>query len=194
MLHRVNLLDWRTAQRRYQQRIIIGLAMLLLLLFILLQAAMFTVVNQKSNRLNEEQTRLILPRTQLEQQLTQANLALKEIANLERFLTHKQRLDSYRLRVFQLEQLIVTTLPDAIYLDKIALNRLSVTIDGVTQQAETIAKFIEALQASPLIEDVKIRTVLPASNRWMQSYQHFSLTFEFADKTLVDPVGKNDDS
>jgi type IV pilus assembly protein PilN len=194
MLHKVNLLDWRTAQRRQQQWATIGLAMLLLLLFILIQTAMFTVVNSRGKKLNEEQTRLIIPRTQLEQRFTQVKLALKEIESLKHFLTNKQRLDSYRLRVFQLEQLIVTTIPDSIYLDKIALNQLSVTVEGVTLQADAIADFIETLQASPLIGEVKIRTVLPASNRWMESYQYFSLTFAFADKTLVDRVGNNDDS
>ena len=193
MLHRVNLLDWRDAHQRRQRVVTVGLSVLLLLCFVAFQAALCVVTNQKDKALREDQARLMIPQTELEQQLNKIRSDQREVEQLSHVLAHKQRIDHHRLRIFMLKTLIVKSIPDTIYLDTMTLNQLSVTIDGVSPLADTIAVFIEVLQASPLIRDVKIRSVLPASSRWSASFQSFSLTFEFADNASDQWIGHNNE-
>jgi len=156
MTIRINLLDWRAANRERRRKrflSILGFTVAGSLLIVLVgYLGMGAAVDHQKER-NEY----------LRQQIAELDKQIKEIQELEKVKANLiarmnviEQLQQSRSATVHFFDEIVNTLPDGVYLTSIKQSGANVTIDGIAESNGRISSYMKNLDASPWFRDPKL--------------------------------------
>lgn len=174
---RINLLPWREAarKRRLIEFLIAGGAALALTLLLGIVVHL-EMERRVSNQL--ERNRI------LEAEITQLNLQIKEIEDLEKIKADLlsrmqiiQELQESRPQIVRLFDALVATIPDGVYLTKLDQNGTSLVVEGRAQSDERVSAFMRNIEASQWIGKPNL-LLIEHTDKTTTGLSHFRLTFE----------------
>ncbi|MCG9684588.1 PilN domain-containing protein [Vibrio sp. Isolate23] len=179
----INLIPWRADQR--QQRI---RHLVFSLSFVVLIASLVVVTGEHylQSQIRLQQSRVEQLKnwgSHLDQKVSQVNAIEQKVAALKGEIIELQELHAQRYFPLQLIALLPELLPESVYLDHINLVGRQVSLAGIAETAEQLNELLANLQRSPMIEGVKLQSVVHGVQRFSNIYQSFSLTFELVERS-----------
>ncbi len=186
MLHSINLLPWREAQKRaYRQRFVYLLFLASVMSFSLQWLAswyldyQFQVQQQRITFLNQHIA-------ELDQQVLSLTQAEQQHQDVTDRLATVEALQAKRNKTTQLMDLVPQLIPEGVYIDQMTMNGHSIVISGISDGTARLATMLNLLENSPLVTELEMHSIVSGSYRFNKQFQSFEVSFLFDEpKTSV---------
>lgn len=191
MLHNINLLPWREeAKQKHQQRFW-GLLALTLICAVLVQASIGYWFDIEYNKQAASLDQLKVNVAQLNGQIKQIETVQLKKEDLLARLEVISALQQNRNKTTELMNLFQQVIPSGVYVDKIKMQGLSVTVVGISENTTQLTTLLDTLESSPQLTDIIIHSISDNAQRFNQNFQKFNLSFQLLpnEQTLVDQAG-----
>lgn len=179
MLHKVNLLAWRDAQRDKHKRQFFGLLCLGILFALSLQWLAGSYLNFQSKQQQARLNYLVAYIEQLDQRID----ALKQVEGDHKALLTRleavEILQSQRNKTTQFMNMIPKLVPEGVYVDKIKMNGDRVEMSGISDTTSRLATMLDNLETSPLLVEIEMHSIVHGKVRFGNTFQTFSVSFSF---------------
>ena len=166
---RINLLDWRGAQRerrKQQFTVLLGLAFLVSAAIVgIAYFAMDAAISHQQERNQILQKEI----TALDKQIVEIQELQKVKANLLARMRVIEQLQQSRSATVHFFDEIINTLPDGVYLTSIKQSGADVTLDGNAESNGRISAYMENLDASPWFKDPKLVIIKTSEKNHLRS-------------------------
>lgn len=190
MLHEINLLPWRGAQKKQRkQRLLYQFVLAVALSVFCLFFMGFYLEGQvrtQSERLSQLDRYLVNLDAELDELYSIEDEVKMRISRLS-YIQEKQRDRSVTtVLINQLSVLI----PDGVYIDKMSRQGPIVDLLGISDGSQQLDKLLNRLESSPFFSNVQFNTIGVGSLRINPLLQTFTLTFKFNVSSLFDAPEK----
>lgn len=185
---RINLLPWREAERRRQQRSFLlaavsAVAVVLLVgLGVRVQIDSMIAAQQSRNQLLEGEIAALDQRIEKIEQLEQTKADL--LARMDVI----QQLQESRPEVVHLFDELVASIPDGVFLTAVKQSGNQVEVEGRAQSNARVSAFMRNIDASTWISQAKL-LVIENKDQTGTGFSHFRLSFE---QQRLDPEAAED--
>ncbi len=182
---KINLLDWRQAQRDKRQK---DFGVALALTAVLGAAVTFGINAKVTGDVEFQQSR----NAQLKREIKDMDKAIAEIKTLDKVkqdLLARMRiieeLQRSRTEIVHFFDEVVTTIPDGLYLKELSQNGRTTTINGIAESNGRVSSYIRNLDASDWFEDARL-IVIKAEDKNRRRYSDFKLQFRTTKQSSAD--------
>ena len=178
---RINLLDWRQEKREKRQRNFLGSLAFTALIG---GAVLFGMHSKVNGDISFQQSR----NARLKSEISAIEKQIKEIRELEKVkqallarMRVIEQLQRSRTEIVHFFDELVTTVPDGLYVTKVAQSGRTTTVDGVAESNGRISTYIRNLDNSDWFTNAKL-IVIRAQQNNRQRLNNFQLQFQKVQK------------
>ncbi|MGY0617591.1 PilN domain-containing protein [Vibrio sp. FJH11] len=185
MLYRINLLPWRDNQREEHRRRFIGLIVLGLFVAV---GAQWSIGKFYEYQQDQQQARLDYLThyiAELDQRIEAMKIAEQEHSKILERLKVVEGLQNGRNKTTEFMNLMPSTIPEGVYVDKIEMNDLEIEISGISDSTPRLATMLDNMERSAKLLDVEMHSIVHGKARFGKEFQTFKVSFIFK---AVDPV------
>ncbi len=179
MLHKVNLLAWRDAQRDKHKRQFLGIFCLGILLAVFVQWLAGSYLGSQNQQQQARLNYLTAYIDKLDQRISALNMVEGEHKALLTRLEVVETLQAQRNKTTQFMNIIPTLVPEGVYVDKIKMNGARIEMSGISDTTSRLATMLDNLETSPLLVDIEMHSIVHGKVRFGKKFQTFSVSFSF---------------
>lgn len=192
MLHNVNLLPWREAERDEHKRRFVGLLALAAIVALGIQWGIGFYIDDQGH---EQQLRLNTLNqhiSQLDERIAALKVTEDEHKALLTRLKVVESLQQRRNKTTELMNLFPRLIPEGVYVDKIKMNDYDIEVTGISDTTARLATMLEQLESSEQLSNVEMHSIVAGNQRFNKQFQSFKVSFKFHPTepiSVVIPVG-----
>lgn len=179
MLYRINLLPWRDNQREEHRRRFIGLIVLGLFVAV---GAQWSIGKFYEYQQDQQQARLDYLThyiAELDQRIEAMKIAEQEHSKILERLKVVEGLQNGRNKTTEFMNLMPSTIPEGVYVDKIEMNDLEIEISGISDSTPRLATMLDNMERSAKLLDVEMHSIVHGKARFGKEFQTFKVSFIF---------------
>lgn len=179
MLHSINLLPWREAQKQSHRQRFIQASFAAVSLAAALQWGGGEYLQYQ---LDIEKGRIEFLNQHLavlDNQINTLKQAEKEYQDLMARLDMVESLQQKRNKTTQLMDLIPQLIPEGVYVDQMSMNDNRIEIRGISDSTARLATMLDLLENSSYVSDVEMHSIVSGSHRFGKQFQSFQASFVF---------------
>lgn len=182
MLHNLNFLDWRRAQRRKINGYWIGISGITLCVFLLIQWAIYRqhqwLIDQSQQRYQQTQSAYNMVMAQYHQEERRH----QEIEQKRYDLSQWEEWIDLSQKPQQVMSLVQRNVSEGVYLDRLVLSGRDVAVDGVVFHEIEATEFTQALSRDADIDQVYQLRLDSQQSRWQGLFHAFELRMTLRSK------------
>ncbi|WP_428772695.1 PilN domain-containing protein [Vibrio sp.] len=130
---------------------------------------------------------------ELQQQMQQLGQLKIEHRQLAQRLQLVEQLQTRLNRPVQLMNQLQQLVPEGVYLDKIKFQQPRVELHGISDSTARVATLLDRLESSPRVEELAVHSIVNGQKRLGESFQSFSLAYQFVANHEPDSQGGRHD-
>ncbi|EKO3991189.1 pilus assembly protein PilN [Vibrio fluvialis] len=193
MLHNINLIPWREAQREAHKRRFVGLCVLALMVALGVQWGAGFYLDQQTQAQQQRLAFLNQHIHQLDAQIAELKVAEQEHKALLTRLNIVESLQQKRNKTTEFMNLMPQLIPEGVYVDKIKMNGEEIEISGISDSTARLATMLDNLEKSAQLSEVGMHSIVSGNRRFGNQFQSFKVSFLFhasAHKPLTTVTGE----
>ncbi|EKO3985168.1 PilN domain-containing protein [Vibrio fluvialis] len=193
MLHNINLIPWREAQREAHKRRFVGLCMLALMVALGVQWGAGFYLDQQTQAQQQRLAFLNQHIRQLDAQIAELKVTEQEHKALLTRLNIVESLQQKRNKTTEFMNLMPQLIPEGVYIDKIKMNGEEIEISGISDSTARLATMLDNLEKSTQLSEVGMHSIVSGNRRFGKQFQSFKVSFLFhasAHKPLATVTGE----
>ncbi len=179
MLHSINLLPWREAQKQSNRRRFIYLSVLVIGLAIAMQWAAGWYIDLQVNKQNVRLDFLNQHISELDKQINALKRVESEYQDLMVRFDTVESLQKKRNKTTRLMDLLPQLIPEGVYVDQLSMNDNSIELKGISDSTARLATMLDLLENSMYISEVEMHSIVSGSHRFGKQFQSFQASFSF---------------
>lgn len=179
MLHDINLIPWREAEREALKRRFAGLCVLALFVALGLQWGAGYYLDGQSRIQQQRLDFLTQHIHQLDAQIAALDVTEQQHKALLTRLNVVEALQRTRNKTTQLMNLMPQLIPEGVYVDKIKMNGEEIELSGISDSTARLATMLDQLEKSEQLSDVGMHSIVAGNIRFGKQFQSFKVSFLF---------------
>lgn len=179
MLYRINLLPWRDNQREEHRRRFIGLIVLGLFVAVGVQWSIGKFYEYQQDQQQARLDYLTHYIAELDQRIEAMKIAEQEHSKILERLKVVEGLQNGRNKTTEFMNLMPSTIPEGVYVDKIEMNDLEIEISGISDSTPRLATMLDNMERSAKLLDVEMHSIVHGKARFGKEFQTFKVSFIF---------------
>ncbi len=186
MLHSINLLPWREAQKQAHKRRFVHFLLVGGVFSLALQGAAGWYLDQQAQLQQQRNEFLSQHIVVLDRQILSLQQAEQQYQDLVSRLATVESLQRKRNKTTQFMDLIPELIPEGVYVDKMSMNGHRIEINGISDSTARLASMLDLLENAALISDVEMHSIVSGSYRFNKQFQSFKVLFLFDEPATTD--------
>lgn len=179
MLHSINLLPWREAQKQAHRQRFIHISVLTVGLAVGMQWAAGWYIDYQVAQERGRVEFLNQHIAELDRQINSLKQVEKEYQDLMVRFDMVESLQKKRNKTTQFMDLIPRLIPEGVYVDQMNMNGHSIELRGISDSTARLATMLDLLENSSYISDVEMHSIVSGSHRFGKQFQSFQVSFSF---------------
>lgn len=160
----INLLPWRIEQRQEQQKQLLSITLLSVILMGLIIVAIHLEISRQIGSQNSRNQYLQSQISVVQKQLTEISTLGKKKQNLTKRMKIIEDLQANRAEVVHLFDEVARRIPEGIHLTRFKQNEKQLTIHGVAQSNARISAFMRNIAASNWLGEPRLEVIKADKN------------------------------
>ncbi|WP_239424364.1 PilN domain-containing protein [Vibrio galatheae] len=171
------MLNWREEKRRARQRRLLALLLAGGVMAVGLQITLGVYLD-KQYVLQQQRNQYLASYTlQLSEQLNQLQMLEQTHQALQSRLNLVQALQVERNRTTNIMNLLPQMIPAGVYLDQVKMNDGHIQLEGISESTSLLAIMLQSLEASPLVTNIEMHSIVDGTVRFARNYQAYKVAF-----------------
>ncbi|MBD0787690.1 PilN domain-containing protein [Vibrio sp. Y2-5] len=179
MLHSINLLPWREAQKQAHRQRFIHISLLAVSFAVAMQWAAGWYVDDQATRQRSRVDFLNQHIVDLDRQINSLKRVEKAYQDLMVRFDMVESLQKKRNKTTQFMDLIPHLIPQGVYVDQMSMNDHNIELKGISDSTARLATMLDLLENSSYISDVEMHSIVSGSYRFGKQFQSFQVSFSF---------------